>query len=66
MYIGDNPIADFNRWDAEQTKRLNLLPWCDDCNEPIQDDKCYQIGGEILCEDCMKDRYERYTEDFME
>lgn len=65
MYRSDDPIADFNRLDAEQQKHLNSLPLCDDCEEPIQDEKCYEIGGEVLCEDCMKDRYERCTEEFM-
>ena len=65
MYRTDDPIADFHRWDADQQKHLHSLPLCDKCCEPIQDDICYEIDGEILCEDCMKDRYERWTEDFM-
>ena len=65
IHRGDDPIADFHRWDADQQKYLDSLPLCENCEEPIQDEKCYEIGGEVLCEDCMKDRYERWTEDFV-
>ena len=60
----DDPIADFNKWDAEQERHLNSLPLCDKCQEPIQDEICYEVCGDILCEDCMKDHYARWTEDF--
>ena len=59
MFITDDPIADFHRHDAEQSEWLDSLPKCVDCDEPIQDDCYYNVEGEILCEECMKDRYRK-------
>mgnify|MGYP002517669099 CR=1 FL=1 len=54
-YISDNPIADFNRWDAEQEKALESLPKCDICHEPIQEEHYYKIDGKNWCETCVDD-----------
>ena len=51
----DDPVADFERWDAEQEEKLKKLPKCCECGEPIQDDSCFEIGGDYYCEDCMED-----------
>lgn len=48
----DDPVRDFDEWDAEQTEQLKKLPKCDCCGEPIQDDYGYRFDGELLCEDC--------------
>lgn len=53
----DNPIADFERFDAEQERLLEKLPRCSECYEPIQDEYCYEINGEHICEECMKDNH---------
>ena len=58
MCYTDDPINDFNRYDAEQTKWLKKLPVCADCDEPIQDETAYYINGEWICMDCMSS-YER-------
>ena len=58
MYYSDDPLADFDRWDAEQNKRLEQLPVCADCDNPIQDEEAYYIHGEWICETCM-DTYRR-------
>ena len=58
MPYTDNPIADFDAWDADQSKRLARLPACADCDEPIQDEFAYYINGEWICENCM-DAYRR-------
>lgn len=54
----DDPIADFERHSAEQERRLDKLPVCDYCEEPIQDDFYYYINGESICETCL-DRFFR-------
>ncbi len=60
MYRSDDPIADFDRYDAEQQRSLNRLPHCDDCGEPIYE--CYyKIDGGIVCEECL-DNYRRSVE----
>ena len=61
MSFGD-PLDDFNRRDAEEAAWLKSLPHCEDCGEPIQDEYYYNLDGEILCEDCMKDRYRVYNQ----
>lgn len=53
----NDPDVDFTRLDHQQSAELNRLPRCDDCHKPIQDDYYYEVYGEILCEECMKDRY---------
>lgn len=58
MSYTNDPIADFDAWDAEQNKRLEQLPECADCGEPIQDETAFYIDGEWICEICM-DSYRR-------
>jgi formylmethanofuran dehydrogenase subunit E len=58
MYYTDNPIADFNSWDAEHNRQLEALPVCADCDEHIQDERAYYINGEWICMACMSS-YER-------
>ncbi len=43
----------FKQHEAEQESKLEERPLCDCCEEPIQDDFYYDIGGEIYCENCM-------------
>ena len=54
----DDPIADFNRWDEEQNRKLEQFPVCADCENHIQDEEAYYINGEWICEGCM-DSYKR-------
>lgn len=53
IFPSDDPKADFDRWDAEQTKALEALPVCDYCDEPIQDDYFYEINGDVVCQECL-------------
>ena len=54
MFITDDPVADFERYDAEQQKEIEKLPRCSECDEPIQDDEAYYINDEWICDECMK------------
>lgn len=54
MWITDDPLADFERHDREQTRQLNRLPRCSECDHPIQDEFAYYINDEWICDDCMK------------
>lgn len=52
-YIPDN----YDRWEQhnrEQEAKLDKLPRCSECDEPIQDEYCYYINGEYICEECME------------
>lgn len=68
MFYSDDPAKDFDRWDQEKERQLARLPVCEDkkCGKRIDEDDYYDIDGEILCEDCMKRRYRRYTADLIE
>ena len=66
MYYSDDPIADFNRYEADQEEQLDKLPKCDICGEPIQDDYLYDIYGDIFCEECLKDKFRKNTEDYID
>ena len=61
-----DPLDDFDRLDREQAQREARLPVCDECGEVIHDDHCFNIYGEILCEECMIEKFRKNTEDFLE
>ena len=65
MYVPDNYDA-FLSHEAEQESYLSKLPVCCECDEPIQDDHLFEINGELICFDCMKANYMKYTEDYIE
>ena len=52
MSFTDDPVADFLTYDREQADRLDRLPKCAHCGEPIQDDYGFEYEGEIYCEEC--------------
>ena len=53
------------RHDAEQEAALELLPICDICEEHIQEEHCYQINDEIICEHCMVEYFRKDTVDLI-
>ena len=65
MYYSDNPAVDFIRYDAEMARREAMLPHCEKCGEPINEDEYFYINDEILCEKCMRNEYAFSTEDYL-
>ena len=63
-FRGGDPLDDFDRLDREQAMYEERLPVCDECHNRITENDYYDVDGEILCEDCMKERYRRSTEDY--
>jgi formylmethanofuran dehydrogenase subunit E len=57
MFYSNDPARDAARHDAEQQRRLDNLPRCCYCDEPIQDEYAYLIDGEWICEECMKEQF---------
>ena len=53
IFRSDDPLRDFDNWDAEQNKWLSKRPVCDECGEHIQDERAYYINGEWICPNCM-------------
>lgn len=64
FYRTDDPLADFDRWDAEQQAALDKLPKCAECGEPIQSEKCFDLGNGVICEDCLENNHTHWTEDY--
>ena len=62
MQYTDNPIADYDRYLGEEQTRLDRLPRCCECDEPITDEQCYEINGDVYCERCM-DGHRKWVED---
>lgn len=65
IYRTDDPLADFDRHDTEESARLKRLPVCSECGNPIQDEYMYLIDGEPICEECLNKNYRKYTEDYI-
>jgi hypothetical protein len=61
-----DPLDDFDRLDAEQARYYARLPKCERCNTTIEDDDYYDVDGEILCEDCLKEKFGRKCCDYAE
>lgn len=58
MFFTDDPVADFERHDAEQQKLLEKLPVCYCCGEPIQQEKAVKVEGHWYCDGCLDDMRE--------
>lgn len=54
MPYSDDPLRDFDAWDAEQSAKLRKLPVCDVCDNSIQHKYYYEIYGEIICPTCLE------------
>ena len=63
MIYTDDPVADFERHDAEQQSELDKLPQCDYCDAHI-DSYYYEIDNECLCENCMNEHFRKRVEDY--
>jgi formylmethanofuran dehydrogenase subunit E len=64
IFRSDSLSRDIDNYERAQARALAKLPRCSECDEPIQDDFCYEINGELICEECMKG-YRRSTEDYV-
>ena len=53
MFLTDDAVSDFERYDREQAEWLKRLPVCVDCGEPIQDETAFYINEEWVCERCI-------------
>ena len=50
---------------AREEAELEKFPQCDSCGEYITDDFCYNVNGDLLCEDCMNDLFRVSTDDYI-
>lgn len=59
----------YSQWENHERQteaRLAKRPVCCYCEEPIQDDFCYEINGECYCEDCLDMHFRKFVEDGIE
>lgn len=59
-----DPLDDFDRLDRAQAEWEARLPQCEKCGKPIQDDIYFEIDNDILCEDCVRALYAKFTADY--
>ncbi len=65
MFYTDDPHADFDRHDREQTESLKRFPVCCGCDNHIQSEDLYDIDGSLYCEECGDRLFKRYTENYI-
>lgn len=63
-FYSDDPVADAERYFAEQDKQLQKRPICCMCDEHIQDETAYYINGEYICIGCLNDNFKIYVDDY--
>lgn len=58
----DNPVADFERYDAEQEKILKRLPKCFLCGDHIQQEDAFHLKTSCIdkwiCDECLENNRE--------
>lgn len=62
----DDPLLDFARYDAEQNRRLERFPVCAHCGDPIQDERLFDVDGELYHAACADKEFRKWTEDYIE
>ena len=59
MIRTDDPLRDFNRYEAEQFLWEQSRPICDDCGDHITDEYMWEFHGFHYCENCVRNHRER-------
>lgn len=62
MFLTDDPIADFDRYDREQARWLDSLPKCSICGEPIQQERAFEKNGFWICHECYENNQRMVNE----
>ena len=68
MFCPDNyDLLDIHESQVEKAYQdwMARLPECSECGKKIEDDKCYKIGGELFCEECIES-FKVHTQNYME
>lgn len=56
----------YDKWEqheAQQERQLLDRPRCAECDNHIQDEFCYEINGEYICEQCLENHHRKYVDD---
>lgn len=65
MYYTDDPVADYERYSADQERELDRLPRCSECGEAIQTEHCYEVNDELICPGCMIKNHRKAVDDIV-
>lgn len=62
-----NDLLDIHEAEQERAYKrwLERLPRCSECGKKIESENCYEIGGELFCEECVES-FKVCTENHME
>ena len=63
-YIPDY-LDQWSEHNRQQEEKLHQLPKCEYCGEAIQDEYCFEINDEIICEKCLVENFRKNTEDLV-
>ncbi len=55
----DDPLRDYEAYEAELVRLEEQVPVCDYCNRPVMDDFYYEINEEPVCADCLEQYFKR-------
>lgn len=66
MFYSNDPVLDAENWMASQERRLELLPKCASCGQPIQQEKAVCVDGAYYCEECELDAWPEIRNNYLE
>lgn len=66
MSFTNEPLIDFANHDSEQQAKLEKLPICEICKEPIQQEKAIYYNDQWCCKECEDEFWQNIREDFLE
>ncbi len=63
FFFTDDPVADAERYYAEQEREWEKRPKCSICDETIGDEYCYEINDELICQECLDENFRKCVDD---
>lgn len=64
MIWTDDPVRDAERYFLDWELKLERLPLCCICGDPIQDEKALYLNDEWICDSCVDDNRRWVEEDY--
>ena len=61
----DDPLKDFERYDAEREIALTKYPQCYFCGKHILEGRYYVIDEEIVCAECLDEFWGKDVDDYV-
>lgn len=59
-YKFEDPIIDWDAYEADREKEDENFPCCDQCGDVIYEMK-FEINDETLCEECVREVYGKWV-----